>query len=52
MNYWGKSSPVSVSASNREAQSIYYSIASMEATRVIGLLHELFCSEPDMRVSD
>jgi len=28
----------------REAQTIYYSIASEEAARVVGLMHELYCS--------
>lgn len=28
----------------REAQTIYYSIASDEAARIVGLMHELFCS--------
>jgi ArsR family transcriptional regulator len=27
----------------REAQTIYYSIASEEAARVVGLMHELYC---------
>jgi ArsR family transcriptional regulator len=29
----------------REAQTIFYSIASEEATRMVELMHELFCSE-------
>jgi ArsR family transcriptional regulator len=28
----------------REAQTIYYSIASEEAARLVGLMHELYCS--------
>jgi DNA-binding transcriptional ArsR family regulator len=28
----------------REAQTIYYSIASEEAARMVGLMHELYCS--------
>ena len=28
----------------REAQTIYYSIASPEAARMVQLMHELFCS--------
>jgi hypothetical protein len=35
----------------REAQSIYYSIASNEATRMVELMHELYCSEPGMRLT-
>ena len=27
----------------RDAQTIYYSIASEEAARVVGLMHELYC---------
>ena len=27
----------------REAQTIYYSIASGEAARIVGLMHELYC---------
>ncbi len=30
----------------REAQTIYYSIASDEAMRMVELMHELYCSEP------
>ena len=30
----------------REAQTIFYSLASVEVVRIIGLLHELYCS-PD-----
>jgi len=29
----------------RQAQTIYYSIASPEAARMVQLMHELFCSE-------
>lgn len=28
----------------REAQNVYYSIASEEAARVVALMHELYCS--------
>jgi DNA-binding transcriptional ArsR family regulator len=28
----------------REAQTIYYAIASEEAARIVGLMHELYCS--------
>lgn len=35
----------------REAQSIYYSIASTEAERMVELMHELYCSEPGMRLT-
>lgn len=30
----------------RESQTIYYSLANANVSRVIGLLHELFCAEP------
>ena len=29
----------------REAQTIYYSIASEEAARIVALMHDLYCSE-------
>jgi hypothetical protein len=29
----------------REAQTIYYSIASGEAARFVELMHDLYCSE-------
>jgi DNA-binding transcriptional ArsR family regulator len=29
----------------RQAQTIYYSIASGEAERIVSLMHELYCSE-------
>lgn len=32
----------------REAQTIYYSIASNEAMRMVELMHELYCSEPEI----
>ena len=35
----------------REAQTIYYSIASNEAMRMVELMHELYCSEPGMRLT-
>lgn len=28
----------------REAQTIYYSIASEEAARIVGVMHELYCA--------
>lgn len=33
-------------ATRKEAQTVYYSIASVEAIRVITLLKEMFCPEP------
>ena len=30
----------------REAQTIYYSIASEEAARIVALMHDLYCSDP------
>jgi len=33
----------------RDAQTIYYSIASSEAASMVALMHELYCSEPGMR---
>jgi len=35
----------SLVTTRREAQTIYYSIASGEAARVVALMHELYCSE-------
>ena len=35
----------------REAQTIYYSIASGEAMRMVELMHELYCSEPGIRLT-
>jgi DNA-binding transcriptional ArsR family regulator len=35
----------------REAQTIYYSIASNEAARMVELMHELYCSESGMRLT-
>lgn len=35
----------------REAQMIYYSIASNEAMRMVELMHELYCSEPGIRLT-
>ena len=32
-------------STRREAQTIYYSIASPEAARVVKLMHEVYCSE-------
>lgn len=31
-------------STRREAQTIYYSIASEEAARIVGLMHELYCA--------
>ena len=31
----------------RESQKIFYSLASEEVVRIIHLLHELFCSDPE-----
>ena len=33
-------------ATRREAQTIFYSIASPEAARLVQLLHEIYCSDP------
>lgn len=33
----------------RESQTIYYSLASKEIERIIGLLHEMYCSENAIR---
>ncbi len=35
----------------REAQTIYYSIASNEAMRMVELMHELYCSEPGVHLT-
>ena len=35
----------------REAQTIYYSIASSEAARMVELMHELYCLESRMRLT-
>jgi len=35
----------------REAQTIFYSIASSEAARMVELMHELYCSEPGIRLT-
>ena len=34
----------SLVTTRREAQTIYYSIASEDAARIVGLMHELYCS--------
>jgi ArsR family transcriptional regulator len=34
----------SLVTTRREAQTIYYSIASEEAARLVGLMHELYCA--------
>ena len=34
-------------STRREAQTIYYTIASGEAARFVTLMHELYCSEDD-----
>ena len=31
----------------RDAQTIYYSIASKDAARIVGLMHELYCGADD-----
>ncbi len=41
----------SLVTTRREAQSIYYSIASSEAARMVELMHELYCTEPGMRLT-
>lgn len=35
----------------REAQTIYYSIASRDAARIVEVMHELFCSETEVRLA-
>lgn len=35
----------------REAQMIYYSIASNEAMCMVELMHELYCREPEIRLT-
>ena len=35
----------------REAQTIYYSIASPEAARMVQLMHDLYCSQTDVRLA-
>ena len=37
----------SLVTTRREAQTIYYTIASGEAARFVTLMHELYCSEDD-----
>jgi hypothetical protein len=37
-------SPLSLVTTRRDAQTIYYSIASGEAARIVALMHELYCS--------
>jgi len=37
----------SLVTTRREAQTIYYTIASGEAARFVTLMHELYCSEVD-----
>jgi DNA-binding transcriptional ArsR family regulator len=41
----------SLVTTRREAQTIYYSIASSEAARMVELMHELYCSDPGMRLT-
>jgi DNA-binding transcriptional ArsR family regulator len=41
----------SLVTTRREAQTIYYSIASSEAARMVELMHELYCSESGMRLT-
>ena len=35
----------------REAQTIYYSISSEEAMRMVELMHELYCNEHEIRLT-
>jgi DNA-binding transcriptional ArsR family regulator len=35
----------------RDAQTIFYSIASKEAERMVQLMHELYCSLPEVRLA-
>jgi DNA-binding transcriptional ArsR family regulator len=35
----------------REAQTIYYAIASHEAARMVQLMHEIYCSEAEVRLA-
>ncbi len=41
----------SLVTTRREAQTIYYSIASNEAARMVELMHELYCSEALTRMT-
>jgi hypothetical protein len=41
----------SLVTTRREAQTIYYSIASNEAERMVELMHELYCREPGIRLT-
>jgi ArsR family transcriptional regulator len=34
-------------STRRDAQTIYYSIASTDAARIVGLMHELYCGADD-----
>lgn len=34
-------------STRRDAQTIYYSIASKDAARIVGLMHELYCGADD-----
>jgi DNA-binding transcriptional ArsR family regulator len=34
-------------STRRDAQTIYYSIASNDAARIVGLMHELYCGADD-----
>lgn len=40
----GRMRKESLVKTRREAQTIYYSIASEEAARIVALMHELYCS--------
>jgi DNA-binding transcriptional ArsR family regulator len=42
---------VNLVKTRREAQTIYYSIASREAERMVQLMHELYCSQPEVRLA-
>ena len=35
----------------RDAQTIFYSIASLEAARMVQLMHDLYCSAQDVRLA-
>ena len=35
----------------RDAQTIFYTIASQEAARMVKLMHELYCSQNDVRLT-
>ncbi len=41
----------SLVTTRREAQTIFYSIASNEAARMVELMHELYCRDPGIRLN-